>query len=136
METKSTQHAVYNINYHIVWISKYRKKILTVQREAYLRRVLSDVAVRYGVDILGMEIMQDHVHLFVSAPPRCSPADLVKKFKGISGSLMFQEFPELRTVLRKGKVWTRSYYVGTAGTVTAETIRKYIDEQKTKQENS
>lgn len=101
--------------------------------ESRLKEIFQDTAKQYGFDILGMEIMPDHIHLFVSAPPRWSPAEIVKKFKGISGSKLFLEFPELRKELRKGKIWTRSYYVGTAGTVTAETIRKYIDEQKKKQ---
>jgi len=133
MKLRSTRHAVYNINYHLVWIPKYRKNILVGEVESRLKEIFQDTAKQYGFDILGMEIMPDHIHLFVSAPPRWSPAEIVKKFKGISGSKLFLEFPELRKELRKGKIWTRSYYVGTAGTVTAETIRKYIDEQKKKQ---
>lgn len=80
-----------------------------------------------------MEVMPDHIHLFVSAPPRYSPSEIVKKFKGITGSKLFLEFPKLRMLLRKGKIWTRSYYVGTAGTVTSETIKRYVNEQKSKQ---
>lgn len=133
MDVKTTRHAVYNINYHLVWIPKYRKNILTGAVEQRLKEILSKIAVEYGFEILGMEVMPDHIHLFVSAPPRYSPADIVKKFKGITGAKLFLEFPKLRKLLRKGKIWTRSYYVGTAGTVTAETIRGYIDEQKTKQ---
>jgi len=133
MKLRSTRHAVYNINYHLVWIPKYRKNILVGEVESRLKEIFQDTAKQYGFDILGMEIMPDHIHLFVSAPPRWSPAEIVKKFKGISGSKLFLEFPELRKELRKGKIWTRAYYVGTAGTVTAETIRKYVDEQKKKQ---
>jgi len=133
MQLKSTLHAVYNINYHFIWIPKYRKKILIGNIGVRLKEMFQEIAEQYGFEILGMEVMPDHIHLFVSAPPRFSPADIVKKFKGISGSKLFLEFPELRKDLRKGKIWTRSYYIGTAGTVTEETIRKYIDEQKTKQ---
>ena len=133
METRSTRHAVYNINYHIVWIPKYRKNILIGKIELRLKEMLYEVAENYGYEILGMEVMPDHIHLFVSAPPRYAPADVVKKFKGVTGSKLFLEFPFLRRQLRKGKIWTRSYFVGTAGTVTSETIRKYIDEQKSRQ---
>jgi len=133
MEIRNTRHAVYNINYHIVWIPKYRKKILIGKIELRLKEMLYEVAENYGYEILGMEVMPDHIHLFVSAPPRYAPADVVKKFKGVTGSKLFLEFPILRRQLRKGKIWTRSYFVGTAGTVTSRAIRKYIDEQKSRQ---
>ena len=73
--------------------------------------------------------MPDHIHLFVSAPSRWALADIVKMFKGISGTKLFTEYPELHDELRKGKMWSRSYYVGTAGRVTEATIKRYIDEQ-------
>jgi len=74
--------------------------------------------------------LPDHIHLFVSAPPRYSPAQLVNLFKGISSRRLRQEFPALRRYPNRRHLWTTSYYVGTAGTVSAETIRHYIESQK------
>ncbi len=130
MQTGTTRHSVYNINYHLVWIPKYRKKVLSEPVGSRLKTIFGEVATENDYTIPGMEVMPDHVHLFVSAPPCCSPAEVVKKFKGIAGLRLFHEFPGLRRSLRKGKLWSRSYYVGTAGTVTSETIKRYIDEQK------
>ena len=73
--------------------------------------------------------MPDHLHLFVSAPPFDSPTEIVKVFKGVTALRLFKKFPELRSEYWKGKLWSPSYYVGTAGHVSAETIRKYIEEQ-------
>jgi len=129
---RATRHAVYNLNYHFVWIPKYRKQILTGVLQTRLKEIFAGISQEYGFDMLATEIMPDHIHLFVSAPPRWSPADIVKKFKGVSGTQLFLEYPQLKKELRRGKIWSRSYYVGTAGTVTAETIRRYVDEQKTK----
>ena len=119
---KSTRHAKYNINYHFVWIPKYRRPILSNIKEE-LEIVLKDIAKSKGLEILSLEIQPDHIHLFVSSPPVNSPALLANWFKGISARVINYE--------KKSKVlkWTRSYYVGTAGNVSAETIKKYIEEQ-------
>ena len=85
------------------------------------------IADEYGFDILALEIMPDHIHLFVSAPPKYAPATLVKLFKGITARKLFKEFPELKKQFRKGHLWTPSYYLGTAGNVSADTIKRYID---------
>lgn len=80
-----------------------------------------------GVEVLSLSIQPDHVHLFVSAPPRYAPSVLINAIKGYTSRYLRQRFPELgeQTGVR---LWTRTYYVGTAGTVSAETIRRYIEE--------
>ena len=85
MQTRTTRHSVYNINYHLVWIPKYRKKVLSEPVGSRLKTILGEVATENDYTILGMEVMSDHVHLFVSVPPCCSPAEVVKKFKGTAG---------------------------------------------------
>ncbi|MGA2106374.1 MAG: IS200/IS605 family transposase [Syntrophorhabdales bacterium] len=124
-----TRHSTYNINYHFVWIPKYRKKIISRPIKFRIKELFFEIASACDFEILALETMPDHIHLFVSAPPRWAPADIVKMFKGISGTKLFTEYPELRDEIRKGKVWSRSYYVGTAGRVTEATIKRYIDEQ-------
>jgi putative transposase len=129
MKLQATRHAKYNINYHFVWIPKYRRKILKGDIVSALERILQETASNNGVNILSLSIQEDHIHLFVSAPPRLSPALLVNIFKGTSAKLLLRQFPKLKAGRSSG-VWTRSYYVGTAGTVSEETIRYYIEQSQ------
>ena len=132
IEAKRTKGCVYHTAYHIVWIPKYRKSILVKKVAKRLETLIHEIANKYGFEILAPEIMPDHIHLFVSAHPKFAPATLVKLFKGITARKLFKEFPELKKKLRKklrgGHFWIPSYYVGTAGNVSAETIRRYIEE--------
>jgi len=119
---KASRHAHYNINYHFVWIPKYRQSILSNEGRTRLEGIIHEIAQDKGIEVLGLEIQPDHIHLFVSSPPKNSPALLINWFKGISARMYNHRF--------KDKLhWTRSYYVGTAGTVTSETIKKYIEAQ-------
>ncbi len=128
VKVKSTRHAKYQIVYHFVWIPKYRKPILKGEIKEFLERLFEEIAQEYGFEILAMEIMPDHIHLFVSAPPKYSPSTIAKIFKGVSAKKLFQKFPELRKEYWKNHLWAPSYYVATAGQVSAETIRRYIEE--------
>lgn len=124
MDMRSTRHSKYNINYHLVWVPKYRYPILTGEVAAHLTDILHLIAEKKGLEILSLEVMPDHIHLFVSSPPQNAPSLIVNWFKGISARMYNYWYGE--TPIK----WTNSYYVGTAGTVTAETIKKYIEEQK------
>jgi len=128
---KSTPNAVYEINYHLVWSTKYRKPVLVPPVDAALKDLLTQTAVDRGYDVLGLEVMPDHVHIFLSAPPAVSPALIAKVLKGASARHLFTMFPHLRRRLWGGHLWNPSYYIGTAGHVSAETIKRYIEEQKT-----
>ena len=125
MKLRKTRHSVYNINYHFVWIPKYRRSILNGQIKADLEGLIKSYALKNEVEILSLSIQQDHVHLFVSSPPRFSPSQLINLFKGATARELLKRYPNLK---RRGSLWTRSYYVGTAGTVSAETIEHYIAE--------
>ena len=125
MQIKKTRWSHYNLNYHFVWIPKYRRRILTGSVAATLEQLIYDIAKRNGIEIISLSIQPDHVHLFVSAPPRFSPAQLINLFKGYTAKKLLELFSKLRT--RHG-LWARSYYVGTAGSVTEQTIRRYIEE--------
>ncbi|ABQ46180.1 transposase IS200-family protein [Thermotoga petrophila RKU-1] len=125
MHIKKTRWSHYNLNYHFVWIPKYRRKILVGSIAEELERILRNTAKQHGIEILALSIQPDHVYLFVSAPPRFSPAEIANLFKGVSARKLLEKFPELRT---KEGLWARSYYVGTAGDVSEETIRRYIEE--------
>ena len=121
------RNCVYQTAYHVVWCPKYRKSILTGKVAETLSEVLDDVCAKRGFTILSKEIQPDHVHFSVSIPPAVSVAEAVKIFKGASARTLFVRHPELKKQLRDGHLWSPSYYVGTAGNVNAETIRKYIE---------
>lgn len=129
MSERKTRYSIYNCNYHLVWIPKYRRRVLIGDVREALLDLFASIAVSQEVSILAAEVMEDHVHLFVSAPPRLSPADLVNVFKGVTARMLRMRFPQLKKVCPKG-LWTRTYYVGTVGAVTEETVRKYVELQK------
>lgn len=122
---------VFNINYHIVWSTKYRRKVLSDDIEKRLKEILADVGKEKGFDIAEIEVGQkDHVHVFVSAIPKISISYIAKMMKGISGRLLLKEFPEISKQLWNGELWNPSYYVETIGSVSEEAIRKYIQNQE------
>ena len=131
MKLRRTRYSIYNINYYFVWIPKYRRSILNGQIKADLDGMIKHYARKNEVEILSLSIQQDHVHLFVSAPPRFSPSQLINLFKGATARELLKRYPNLNgrsAAKRRGSLWTRSYYVGTAGTVSAKTIEHYIAE--------
>ncbi len=121
---------VYNVNYHIVWSVKYRKEVLAGKTEDMLKQILQDIAENKGFLIKSMEVMPDHVHVFVSAHPKLSPSYIYKMLKGISGRRLFMAFPDLKKSLRKGQLWNPSTYIETIGHISEDTIKRYIEEQK------
>jgi len=127
-EYKTTRHATYLINYHMVWIPKYRRKILTGDIAKAVEESLRAAAQSKGWEIIALEVMPDHVHLFLSAPPKYSPAEIIKVLKGWSARRVLMMFPKLAQKTGRGTLWAPSYYVGTPGNVSADTIRRYIEE--------
>ena len=114
----------------MVWSVKYRRKILKQEIEEYLQELVQQI-VQIGSCIpCYFECGEgDHVHCFVSAPPKLSITAIVKYLKGITGRKLFERFPEIRNQLWKGELWNHSYYVETIGSVSEENIRRYIEHQ-------
>lgn len=122
--------SVYNINYHIVWSVKYRRKVITPEIESYMRELVFQIAEDKGFTVHEFESgLMDHVHLFVSAPPKLSPSLIIQYLKGITGRKILQKYPQPRQKLWKGELWNHSTYIETIGDVSEETIRKYIQHQ-------
>lgn len=122
--------SVCNINYHVVWSVKYPRKILSEDVELYLKDLVQQIAADKGFTVHLFECGEgDHVHCFVSGPPKLSITDIVKYLKGITGRKLFEQFPEIREKLWKGQLWNHSYYVETIGSVSEENIRRYIENQ-------
>lgn len=131
MDNLSGAHTRYSIQYHFVWIVKYRKNLLEPPaRQQTLRHIIEEIGQRFGfvIDTLGTD--GDHVHCFLRAAPRFSPAEIMNKLKSVSAIQMFKAFPEIRKLLWGGEFWGDGYYVGTVGDgVTTDIIRKYIQNQ-------
>ena len=118
-------HVKYLINYHFVFIPKRRKKVLTGEIATRIRQIFAELAIEKNWDILALEVAPDHVHLFVSVKPTDTPHLVVKAFKGRSSYLLRKEFPVL---LKLPSLWTSSYFVSTAGNISSEAVRKYIED--------
>jgi putative transposase len=125
---KKSRSATYNIAYHLIWCPKYRRKVLINGADIRLKELLNAKAAELGVVIETMEIMPDHVHLFVKCEPNDSPQWIVSQFKGNSSRILRMEFPWLKSKLPT--LWTRSYYCESIGHISEATIKKYIEEQK------
>jgi putative transposase len=131
MAPKASAHAVYDLKYHFVWTPKYRKDLLTGEVIDAVREILQSVAEAHDMEIDTMEVMEDHVHVFLSAPPRYSPAQVMQIMKSISAREVFARFPWLRRKLWGGEFWGDGYFVRSIGDqVTSEIIRRYIRYQK------
>ncbi len=126
MEYKHKNRSVSIVNYHIVFCPRYRRHILVESIKDRLEEIIADVAAYNNWNVIAKEVMPDHVHLFVSADAHTKPEIVVKRFKGRSSNLLRKEFPEL---LKMPTLWTRSYFLSTAGNVSSSTIKKYIERQ-------
>jgi len=127
IQYESTRHAKFLLSYHLIWCPKYRRSILDREEVvAAVQETITARVVEIGCTLIALEIMPDHVHLSLSAPPRFSPAQLAGKIKGGSGSTLAARFPDLK---KKGSIWSRSYFCATTGTVSTEVIRHYIETQ-------
>src|SRR6478672_2685091 len=124
----TSNKAIYNIGYHLIWCPKYRRKVLVNQVEIRLKELLVDKADNLGLSIESLEVMPDHVHLFIKAQPIHSPHYIVQQLKGYTSFKLRSEFPQLKS--RLPTLWTRSYYCESAGHISVDTIKRYIEEQK------
>jgi putative transposase len=120
---------VFLIHYHLVWCPKRRRPILVGPLKERLEVIIRESAPQLESEVLALEVMPDHIHLFLSATPQWAPNQLVGRIKGKSARLLRQEFPVL---LRMPSLWTRSFFCSTAGNVSSETIKGYIAEQTTR----
>lgn len=124
---------VYNINYHMVWSTKYRRKVLNSKIETRLKELFQEIADEKEFIVHLAEVgEQDHIHVFVSAHPKISISYIAKMLKGISGRKLLREFPEIKEKLWKGELWNPSFYVETVGSTSEENIRRYIENQSKK----
>lgn len=125
-----TKTTVSQLNYHFVFCPRYRRKIfLNDDIDRRFKDLVTSVCDTHQFEILALETHLDHCHLFVSALPKYSPADIMNKIKGGTSKILRDEFPELSAA---PSLWTRSYFVSTAGQVSSETIQEYVETQHTR----
>ena len=113
---------VYSLQYHIVWCTKYRKKVLLDGIDNEIKDYLNDIAKEYSFSIMAMEVMPDHIHILVDCKPQFFPSDMIKILKGNTARWLFMKHPELKKQLWGGHLWNPSYCI----------VKQYIDSQKTR----
>lgn len=131
-EYRKGSHTVYDLKYHIVWITKYRKKVMCGEIGLRLRELIKQSCEAQEVQVVKGHIAADHVHLLVSVPPQIAVSDLVQRLKGRSARKMLEEFGELRRQFWGKHLWARGYFVASSGNVTDEIIADYIESQSEK----
>lgn len=129
MRLRSTRHVRYWCAYHFVWIPEHRKNILVGRVAECTKEVLKNILEELGCEPITVEVMSNHVHVFALCPPRHSPAYVANYLKGKSARRVLQRFPELKSESERGKLWSRSYFVATVGNVTADVVKRYVEEQ-------
>lgn len=136
MEEKHESNSVSTLRYRIIWCTKFRHPILVEAVEVELRHILYQTCITYGWSLVELEIMPDHVNLFIQASPADAPSNIATTLKNISAVHLFNRFPKLRGQKFWGTgLWSSSTYCGTVGEVSENIVRKYVQEQKTKGQN-
>ena len=126
---RKSSHTVYDIKYHIVWITKYRKPVLRGEIAERLRDLIREICKARDIEILKGHVSRDHVHVFLSVPPHLSVSQLVQSLKGKTSRKLLMEYKSLSRAFWGRHIWARGYFVASSGNVTDEVIMKYIEEQ-------
>ena len=131
MPIRRTAHAKYDLWYHFAWSTKYRKKIWKDEaKRAAVKQLFRKIAGQYDMEIGTIELLSDHIHFSLTAPPRIAPARAAQILKSVSTKALLLHYPELRRDYWGGEIWVRGYFVRSAGSgLTKEHIEKYIREQ-------
>jgi len=128
MDYKTNKNVAYSCKYHIVWCSKYRRKVLSGAVEERLKEITRIACQEMAVDLIEMEVMPDHVHLLLAIDPQLGVHRVIKGIKGRSSRLLRTEFASIKS--RLPSLWTNSYFVATVGGSPLEIIKRYIEQQK------
>ena len=126
---RKSSHTVYDIKYHLVWITKYRKPALRGEIAERIRDLILEICKANDVEILKGHVSREHVHIFVSVPPHMSVSELMKSIKGKTSRKMLMEYKTLSKAFWGRHLWARGYFAASSGNVTDEVIMKYIEEQ-------
>lgn len=127
---RKTQTTVSLINYHFVFCPRYRRKVFLIPNvEERFKTLVKEKCKELDIEIIAIECDKDHTHMFLNCLPSLSPSDIMQNIKGYTSKILREEFVKLS---KMPSLWTRSYFVSTAGNVSSETIKKYVENQKTR----
>ena len=126
---RKTSHAVYDIKFHVVWITKYRKSVLYGEVAIRVRDLIREICKSMDVEIIKGHVSKDHLHLLVSVPPHLSVSKLVQGLKGKTSRKLLGEYKRLASQFWGRHLWARGYFVASSGTITDEVIAQYIEMQ-------
>lgn len=127
---RSTAHTTSDLKVHLVWIPKYRKRVLTGQVGEAVRHLVRRICSELEIRIISGKVAPDHVHLFASYPPHLAISDIMQKIKGKSSYKLFQMFPTIRRTFWGKHFWARGYFAASSGNITDEMIQQYIENQE------
>ena len=129
-DVRKGRHCVYDMHVHLVFVTKYRHKVFADEHLTALERIFADVCASFGCRLEEFNGETDHVHLLVSFPPTVEISRLVNSLKGVSSRYMRRDFPQLEQHYWKAnRLWSPSYYAGTAGGAPLATLKRYIENQ-------
>ena len=127
MDYRYGSHTVFNIEYHFVWATKYRYKVLTGDVALRVRELVRQTCEAFEIQIIKGVVSKDHVHIFVSAPPTMAPSEIMRRIKGRSSSKLFADFPHLQKRFWSRHFWARGFFCASSGNITDEMIKIYLD---------
>ena len=127
MEYRYGSHTVFNLEYHFVWVTKYRYKVLTGEVALRARELVRQTCEAFEMQIIKGVVSPDHVHIFVSAPPTMAPSEIMRRIKGRTSSKLFEDFPHLRKRFWGRHFWARGYCCASSGQITDEMIKNYLE---------
>ncbi|WPL13137.1 IS200/IS605 family transposase [Thiorhodovibrio litoralis] len=127
MDYRHGSHTVYKIEYHFVWVTKYRYKVLRGDVGHRVRELVRQTCEAFEIRIMKGVVSQDHVHILVSAPPELAPSEIMRRIKGRSSNKLFEEFPALKKRYWGRHFWAHGYFCATVGEMTEEMIKEYLE---------
>lgn len=127
MDYRYGSHTVYKIEYHFVWVTKYRYKLLTGDVGQRVRELVKQTCEAFEIRIIKGVVSKDHVHILVSTPPEMAPSEIMRRIKGRTARKLFEEFPRLKQKYWGRHFWARGYFCATVGEMTEEMVKEYLE---------
>jgi len=129
-DIRTGRHCVFLLHVHLVFVTKYRKKVFSKKHLKYLKEIFEKICKDFECELKEFNGERDHVHLLVNYPPKVTISKLVNSLKGVSSRKLRQKFPELEKYYWKGALWSPSYFAGSCGGAPLEVIKQYIEKQQ------
>ena len=127
MEYRYGSHTVFQIEYHFVWVTKYRYKVLTGELAERVRELVRETCEAFEIRIVKGVVSKDHAHILASCPPNMAPSEIMRRIKGRTASKLFEEFPHVKKRYWGRHFWARGYFCATVGQMTEEMAKQYLE---------